>query len=399
MALKNITPGEQSIRSLIIPVYLPGFLCFLAEGLTKSFIVLFAIKLGAGNALAGVMAALPTLGTIFFDLPAGRLLERFNQKTIFIISSLAMGVSFILTGLVHLIVLLIPLLMFYGATRASWQITQISIIRTLVTPDSRGRALANVGGMIRIGSFAGPVAAGFIAARAGIGSLFVLAGILVVVSSLFLLLQIPELSRTPRTGSRNNVVSSIMRYKHILFTAGLGIVVLGFLRSARPVLLPLYGEHLGLSLEQIGLIMGIGGLADTLFFYPAGFIYDRFGIHRGAILCLSVFSIGLMLVPLSSNFISLLLVTVFIGMGNGFGSGINMVYCAVLAPENEVGEFMGVWRLFTDAGVFAGPLAVGLITAAAGFTAAPLLIGGIGIAGAVYFRHVERSGILKKGEP
>ncbi len=396
MALKKLIPGEQSLSSLIVPIYFPGFLCFLAEGLTKSFIVLYALEIGAGNALAGVIAALPTLGTIFFDLPAGRLTEKFNRKTVFIISSLAMGLTFILTGLSHTVVLLIPVLMLYGATRASWQIAQISIIRTLVKENARGRALSNVGGLIRIGSFLGPIAAGFIAAHFGISSLFLLAGLLVILSSIYLMLQIPGIEKTEASGERRNVVAALLRYRHILLTAGLGILVLGVLRSARPVLLPLYGEHLGLSLEQIGIIMGIGGLADTLFFYPAGHIYDRFGIHRGAILCITVFSAGLILIPLSGGFISLLAVAALIGVGNGFGSGINMVYSAVLAPENEVGEFMGVWRLFTDAGVFAGPLAAGLITVAAGFTAAPVIIGVIGLSGAVWFKIVERTGVFNK---
>ncbi len=389
-------PGEQSLPSLIVPIYFPGFLCFLAEGLTKSFIVLYALEIGAGHALAGVIAALPTLGTIFFDLPAGRLISRFDRKALFIVSSCAMGITFILTGLAHSIILLIPVLMIYGATRASWQISQVSIIRTLVQEDSRGRALSNVGGLIRIGSFLGPLAAGFIAARFGISSLFLLAGAVVLLSSLILFLQVPGIPGEETKGERRNVIAAMLRYKHILLTAGLGILVLGILRSARPVLLPLYGEHLGLSLEQIGIIMGVGGLADTLFFYPAGHIYDRFGIHRGAILCITVFSLGLILVPLSSGFMSLLIVAVLIGVGNGFGSGINMVYSAVLAPENEVGEFMGVWRLFTDAGVFAGPLAAGFITAAAGFTAAPVIIGVIGLSGAVWFKIVERTGIFNR---
>ena len=68
-----------------------------------------------------------------------------------------------------------------------------------------------------------------------------------------------------------------------------------------------------------------------------------------------------------------------------------MTLSADLAPDNEVGGFMGIWRLFTDAGVVSGPLIVGIITAVAGLAATPAALGLIGLGGALYFQLTVRN--------
>ena len=381
-------PGGYTLKGLVIPIYAPAFLSYLAQGLTTSFVVLYALQLGAGPGAAGVIAALQHLGTLFFDIPAGRFTERFNLKRVYMFSTLFLGIFLFLIWFLDSLPFLIMLLIGFGAARTSWSISQVTVVRRLVDPGLRGRALANMGGLVRAGSFLGPVMGGYIADILSLGALFLSAALCTFISTALILL------RTPETEEENGappvfrrIPETFHRYSRILLSAGTGVVILGVLRSARPVLLPLYGESLGLSLGQIGLVMGLSGLADSLLFYPAGIIYDRCGIKRGGVLCLGLFSLGLILLPLSGGFISFALVSVFIGISNGFGSGINMAMSAILAPDGEVGEFMGIWRLFTDAGVFSGPLAVGLITAALSLAAAPFALGALGLAGALYFQY------------
>jgi len=381
-------PDNYTLKGLILPIYIPAFLSYLAQGLTTSFVVLYAMELGAGPGTAGVIAALQHLGTLFFDIPAGRLTERFNLKKVYMFSTLFLGIFLFLIWFLDSLFFLMLMIIGFGAARTSWSISQVTVVRRLVDPRLRGRALANMGGLVRVGSFLGPVLGGYIADCFSIATLFLAAAVCTTFSAGLIFLRTPGTeTETENTPVFRKFHETFRRYSGILLSAGTGIVILGLLRSARPVLLPLYGENLGLSLGQIGLVMGLSGLADSLLFYPAGVIYDRCGIKRGAVLCLGLFSLGLILLPLSGSFLSFALVAVLIGVGNGFGSGINMAMSAILAPDGEVGEFMGIWRLFTDAGVFTGPLAVGLITAALSLSAAPFALGAMGLAGALYFQY------------
>ena len=375
----------------MLPLYIPAFLTYLADGLTTSFIVLYALELGARPATAGLIAALPHVGTLLFDLPAGRLIDRVHLKRVYTLSALAMGLLLILIRLLPGIPYFIPLLVLFGAARTNWRICQVAVVRRLVVPQMRGRALALMGGMNRLGAFLGPVAGGYLAAVFGLPILFAAAGLLLFMTAATHTIFAPLLPPPGEVPRKGGFSGAFKRHSRVLLTAGTGIVVLGVLRAALPVLLPLYGQSLGLSLQQIGLIMGVGGLADTLLFYPAGLIYDRFGIKRGAVLCLGLFSGGLLLIPFSSGFYSLLFIAALIGTGNGFGSGVNMTLSADLAPDDEVGGFMGIWRLFTDAGILSGPLIVGIITAVSGLAATPVALGLIGFSGALYFQLTVRN--------
>ena len=250
------------------PLYLPALLSYIADGLTTSFIVLYALELGARPAAAGFLAALPHVGTLLFDLPAGYLIDRVDLKRVYTLSAFGMGLLLVLIRILPGIFFFIPLLVLFGAARTNWRICQVAVVRRLVTPDRRGRALALMGGMNRIGSFLGPVAGGYLAAAFGLPILFLTAGLLLFITAGTHTLFAPLLPPPGAVLHKGGFSGAFRRHARVLLTAGTGIVILGVLRSARPVLLPLYGESLGLSLQQIGLIMGIGGLTDTLLFYP-----------------------------------------------------------------------------------------------------------------------------------
>ena len=107
--------------------------------------------------------------------------------------------------------------------------------------------------------------------------------------------------------------------------------------------------------------MGGAAAIDMTLFPVAGYILDNFGRRYAAIACMSLLSLGLFLVPFTSGFTTLLLAAMLVGVGNGFGSGINMILGADFAPPKERGEFLGVWRLISDSGSFAGPIFMGYI--------------------------------------
>ena len=107
--------------------------------------------------------------------------------------------------------------------------------------------------------------------------------------------------------------------------------------------------------------MGSAAAIDMTMFPVAGYIMDNLGRRYAAISCLTILSLGIFLVPLTTDFSGLALAAMVAGLGNGLGSGINMTLGADFAPPHERGEFLGVWRLMGDSGSFAGPLFMGYI--------------------------------------
>jgi hypothetical protein len=165
-------------------------------------------------------------------------------------------------------------------------------------------------------------------------------------------------------------------------TVGLGILILSILRSSREIIIPLWGEDLGLSPARIGVAMGIGAAFDLMLFLPSGMVSDTYGRKVVATMCLGVFSLGLLAMLPAGTFAFYIAAASLIGIGNGFGAGINMTTGTDLAPERSVAEFLGLWRLYGDLGTAVGPIMVGALAAA--FTLGPAVAAtaGIGFLGA-----------------
>ena len=145
--------------------------------------------------------------------------------------------------------------------------------------------------------------------------------------------------------------------------------------------LPLWGQELGLSAAAISLIFGISGAVDMLLFYPAGKVMDRFGRVWLAIPSMVVLGASLILVPLTTSAIGLLIVGLAMGVGTGMSSGLVMTLGADLAPPGQRPVFLGVWRMFADAGNGVGPFVIAGVTAVATLGVGIAAMGVVALAG------------------
>jgi MFS family permease len=119
------------------------------------------------------------------------------------------------------------------------------------------------------------------------------------------------------------------------------------------VLIPLWGEAIGLDVSQVGIVLGVMFLVELLLFYPAGMVMDRFGREATAVPCLLVFGLGFALIPPTGSYLAFMIASMVAGVGNGLGSGLNMTLSTDFAPPDNPGEFIGVWRFIVDLGTAA----------------------------------------------
>jgi len=71
-----------------------------------------------------------------------------------------------------------------------------------------------------------------------------------------------------------------------------------------------------------------------LVFYPAGKLMDRKGRQWVAVPSTLIMGTAMVLIPLSTGFVSLMLAALLIGFGNGISSGLNMTLGADFSPDN-----------------------------------------------------------------
>jgi MFS family permease len=118
---------------------------------------------------------------------------------------------------------------------------------------------------------------------------------------------------------------------------------------------------------------------------------DRLGRKWAAIPCLVLMSLSVGLIPLTQGFSGMLLVALLGGVGNGFGSGLMLTMGSDLAPDKGTGEVLGLIRMIQDIGSTSGPLLIGVLAQVFALTVSPLVVAGLGLAGAwvLVFRVAE----------
>ena len=98
----------------------------------------------------------------------------------------------------------------------------------------------------------------------------------------------------------------------------------------------------GLSVSAIGLAYSLGTVVDIAMFYPSGVLADRWGRKWSAVPSMTLYALGLALLPLANGFYSLVAVAVLLGFANGIGTGVVMIIGADLARMSlQQGQFLG----------------------------------------------------------
>jgi MFS family permease len=191
--------------------------------------------------------------------------------------------------------------------------------------------------------------------------------------------------------------SVLKRDWRLFLTLGMGILLLSMVRQTRQIVIPLWAAHIGLSASAGSLIYGVAGGIDALTFYPAGKVMDLYGRRAVAVPCVTIMGLSLLVMPLTHGALTLMIVSMVMGLGNGCGSGIVMTLGADVSPSIGRPTFLGVWRELSDAGSSLGPLLLSVVTAAISLGIGIAVSGGVGFlaAGALWLWIPKRSRVGK----
>ncbi|NLF03417.1 MAG: MFS transporter [Actinomycetales bacterium] len=354
---------DFSIASLIPAVYLPTIVFEAALGAILPVIAVTTRELGGTLGQAGLVVALIGVGHILGDVPAGTLAGRIGDRRAMLLAGGVMVLALIACALapsLWLFALAVLVTRFVGAV---FTVARQAYVTEVAPPLMRARALSTLAGTQRIGTFVGPFAGALVIHLTGTHGAYWLAVALCVIAA-GVVLFVPDVA--PLAATRQVVPMSfraiLREHRSLLGTLGLAVVLIGIVRGARTTVLPLWTESLGWDPAATSLVFGLSGAVDMLLFYPSGKIMDLRGRLWIGVPSMLTMMLALALLPLTGTVITVSLVAMLLGFGNGIGSGIIMTLGADVAPDSYRSQFLGVWRLLGDAGNATGPL---LLSAAA----------------------------------
>ena len=390
-------------------IYGPTLLFALGEGAVIPLIPVIANRLGADVALAALIAAALVVGQLCGNIPAGWAVARFGER-------LTMGVAgiVILGGLLGVVfagslAVFAAAVFLIGFCTASFALARHSFMTTRVPLAFRARALSLLGGTFRLGMFVGPFVSAALLGIFGDESASIAFFAICQVATILLVLLGPDPERAiaapaaasttgdggdaedtgePVTGAiplveRAGVFRTMWRFRGVLSRLGLAAASLSAVRSARQVVLPLWGVSLGLDASAIAVVVGVSG------------VMDRFGRLWAALPAMVLMGAGFLALSVPHDVgdaaMWYAMFAAVLGVGNGLSSGILLTLGADLAPPADPAAFLGSWRTLTDGGGAIAPLILSALTAAASLSIAVAAMGFLAAAGAIGFvRWVPR---------
>ncbi|WP_433282116.1 MFS transporter [Pseudonocardia xinjiangensis] len=366
----------------------------IGQGAAAPVVALTARELGGSVAAAGVVVALLGLGQVLGDLPAGRIVARLGERNAVLLGS-AVGLVGVALSLVAPSVAVLGVgVGLFGVASAVWGLARQSYVVDAVPAEMRARALSAMAGLSRLGFLLGPFLGAAVVHVVGTRGGF-LVQLVAVVASGALMAALPRLEHGPDAGGRGrpavSLTTVVTSHQRVLRTLGAGALLMGAARASRTAVLPLWADHIGLDAVTTSVLFGIGAAVDVALSYPAGRFMDRRGRRGVAVSSLLVFAAAHVALPLAGTAVTLGVVAVVMGIGNGLSNGLIMTLGADAAPAEGRAEFLGAWRLCHDLGMLAGPAVVALVSAAAALAAATLAMGALAAVGAgVMARWVPR---------
>jgi MFS family permease len=375
-----------SLWRIALPAFGPSLLFGLGEGAILPIVPLTARELGASVPMAALMVALIGIGSLLNNIPASLITIRWGERWAIVVAGVWSGLGMALCVWTSHLLLFAAGCFMVGMSQAVYNLARQSYMTEAVPVEFRARALSTLGGVMRIGMFAGPFLAAGAVHLFGLPAAYVV-GIVAVMGAAALGARIPDLELPPlphgqEPPASTTIASTLRDHRRIFLTLGLGVMLVSAVRASRQAVIPLWADHLLLAPSVASLIYGLAGGIDMLVFYPAGKVMDQKGRRWVAVPSMLIMGLAMLLMPLTTGTLTLLLVALAIGFGNGIGSGMIMTLGADHSPRHGRAHFLGVWRLMSDIGSSCGPALLSFLAASLSLASGIAAIGLVAFAAA-----------------
>ncbi len=383
------------IKLLFWPVLVPSFLFAAALGAITPLIILAAIDIGISPAAAALLMAASGVAALACTVPVGAAIDRVGDKRAMTLATLNAAGALALTILALAvpsgwsIALYIAGHLLRVPAQVAWGLARQAVVAETVAAKDRGKAMTSLGGAQRAGFLAGPLVGSLMLIWLPLWTVFAFSIVLVLAATV--LLRIPRFNltfdRATAQARENRAAAETSQLSvawNTVFIAGIGVSLLSVARVSQPILVALWGLHLGWSEAQISLAIALGSALEMVLMFPGGYLKDRVGRSFILSLCLVFFGGGFLLVPFWGGSWGFIFALVCMSVGNGLGSGINMTIGADLSPDTGRAKFLSIWSVFSQVAVVGGPLGISAVLTAFALPATFILVGSLTIFGAVW---------------
>lgn len=348
--------------------------CFIALGF--GLIVPVLPQFAASFGVTALQVTIVVSAFAFMRLVAAPLAgfssERFGEQRVYTVGLLIVAASSIASAFAADYWQLLMFRALGGIGSVLFTVASGALVIRFSPPSLRGRISSMWGGVFLLGSVAGPVIGGLLG-QLGMRVPFIAYGIALIIAAGIIAFALHRPAQ--RSGSEPQeklpplslkAVSGDSAYRASLVTGFAGGWANFGVRSA---VIPLFVAGL-ISAEPwaAGTVVAVGALGNILSLVVAGSASDRHGRKPYLLLGLAVAAIGFAAVPLSTNLVMIMLVSLVCGIGSGMmAPALQATVADVIGREHSGGRALATFQMSQDIGMILGPIVAGALIDASGY--------------------------------
>jgi MFS family permease len=332
-------------------------------------ISLDALSLGASAFTVGVLMALFALLPMLCAVAVGRLADRVGTRAPMLAGTAGLALGAILPLASRGLPALFASATLLGVAFMTFQLATQRAVGDIGTAAERPRNFALLALGYSASGFLGPLTAGYSIDHLGfVGAFAILAAVAVVPLAMLgnRRMALPGRPGVPgpahpggvRELLRHRVLRNVLAV-NVLISAGWDL---------HTVFIPIYGEHIGLSASEIGIVLAAFAAATFAIRLVTPMLVR--GRSERQLLTWSMLVAGLayLLFPYATTAPSLTALSFLLGLALGSGQPIVLSLLHTHAPEGRIGETVGVRMSLINTSAVAVPLVFGAVGSTFGLT-------------------------------
>lgn len=353
----------------LLSVVLLGIVNHVVLAGSRVTVTLDALRQGSSTALVGLLLALFALLPALFAVAAGRLSDRIGVRKPMIVGSVVLAVGAMLPLVLHGLPVLFVSAAVMGVGFMLFQVPAQNATGELGPPTQRSHNYSTLALGYAISGLLGPLVAGFAIDHAGFVATFAIFAVLPLIPALVLSRGWPTLpsphatAREKRAGGALTLLTH-RKLRRVFFVN----VLLAMAWDLNTIVIPVYGNGIGLSASQIGVILACFGAATFVVRLAMPRLLRHADEHRILTLALLIAGCVYMAFPFSHSAGSLMALCFCLGLGLGMSQPMVMSLLHTHAPEGRMGEAAGVRMSLVQAISVGVPLTFGTLGATVGLT-------------------------------
>lgn len=348
-----------------------ALLSMLSMSLLSTVIPLFARELGASGVVIGFTVAGYWISRILLEIPSGLISQRFGY-----FRSMVVGLGLNVAGALlsafardPLQFVLARALMGIGAPLFFAVAT--TFVLNLFDAERRGGAMGIFQGIEFGGSILGSAFSGYVATIFDFRTSFLVSAGLILLSMvpLVLLPHIRKESEGMVAGSSLSFsdIRSVIRNRNLLIVSSATFAEFVMSIGVLMTIFPLFAvESLGISLTDVGLLMGFRSVGFVLAMFSMGAISDRVGGKPVMLFGLGATAVLIAALGFVSSFWGIAAVIFVLGISTGAIWIVSPVLVAESVEPAQRGAAIGTYRTFFDLGSILGPIVMAWVFEAYG---------------------------------